>query len=263
MEIPKLNPGTLKLLGLVNDRSVSMAARGAFSCEVLASYGFKNAVPTGCPSLLLAGSVGPLISTSKKVSESRCCIHSTRHGFNRADPFNTYLYQKGMQQGLDIILQSESADINVALERPEGEYDLQAAMAVLKSSYGTPDAEAIKRYLTAHARVFANFQSWIAYMKTRDFCLGTRIHGTVASIVAGTAATLIVHDSRTLEMAESMSIPFLRSAEIDLNRDFRASEYLRPEQSEALNRNYPVYRRRFIDYFRNNSVAFMTDASGK
>ena len=81
MEIPVLKPGTLKLLQLVSQRSESIAARGAFTCEVLSSYGINIALPTGCPSLLLAGRAGPSIAFPDAITASSCCVHSTRHGF--------------------------------------------------------------------------------------------------------------------------------------------------------------------------------------
>ena len=130
-------------------------------------------------------------------------------GFNSPGPFDAYIYRQAFEQNLDIVLQSEIADICVALRLPESDFDYERASKVLKLAYGCAELGQISKYLSERAHFFANFESWISFMKTKSFCVGTRIHGTVASIIAGTAATLIVHDSRTLEMAESMSIPYV------------------------------------------------------
>ena len=97
MEIPKVSPGTLRLLALVRDRSISIAARGSFTCEVLEQLGIKSAVETGCPSLLLAGAEGPKINMNS-ISRETCVVHSTRHGFQGADAFQQWLSQPGAQR---------------------------------------------------------------------------------------------------------------------------------------------------------------------
>jgi hypothetical protein len=256
MELPELKPGTLRLLELVKDRSISIAARGTFTCEVLSAYGIKTGVATGCPSLLLATATGPSISSHEFPDPELCSIHSTRHGFNRTDAFHTYLYRQALEQDLDIILQSEVADIYVALGRDEEEFDQANAVAAITSTYGIANFKRLKTYLGKRARVFTNFEGWINYMKGRQFCAGTRIHGTVASIIAGTPATLIVHDSRTLEMAESMSIPYVMSSEIDSNKKLDLASLLRIERSSRLTIDYARYRAQFMDFFKQNGLSF-------
>jgi len=256
MEIPHLKPGTLRLLELVKDRSVSIAARGAFTCEVLASYGIKSAVSTGCPSLLMAKASGPVVANQEPLSSDLCSIHSTRHGFSSTDAFHAYLYRQAFAQRMDIILQSELADMYVVLGRAEGEFDHGRAAAVLMSVYGTEDFGSLRTYLAERAHAFTHFDSWVNYMKTRQFCAGTRIHGTVASIIAGIPATLIVHDSRTLEMAQSMSIPHVLSSEIDPTGSLNLPGLLRPEGLATLAANYPRYRTKYMEFFKENNLAY-------
>jgi hypothetical protein len=50
--------------------------------------------------------------------------------------------------------------------------------------------------------------TWMDYLETFDFSFGTRIHGTVAALLAGTPALLLAHDSRTLELANYHDIPY-------------------------------------------------------
>jgi len=252
MEVPNVKPGTLRLLQLVRDRSVSIAARGVFSCEVLSKYGIKNVVSAGCPSMLLVGPMGPSISPPEHVSYDSCCIHSTRHGFNRADRFHSFLYRQAFEKDIDIILQSETADIYFALGKEKSHSVQERASEVVKAAYGSDDIDAVNTYLLRRGHVFPNFESWIAFMKTKAFCFGTRIHGTVASIIAGTPATLIVHDSRTLEMANSMSIPFVLSTDMSLDAALNTQELVQPAQIQQLNNKYTSYRSRYVDYLKTN-----------
>ena len=48
---------------------------------------------------------------------------------------------------------------------------------------------------------------WLAFMKTRTFSLGTRIHGNIAALLAGVPAVVIVHDARTQEIVRYHEIP--------------------------------------------------------
>jgi hypothetical protein len=252
-EVPNLKPGTLRLLRLVQDRSVSIAARGAFSCEVLASYGFKNTVATGCPSLMLAGPQGLHIRQVGHVLPQTCCVHSTRHSFNPGDSFQNYLYRQALKHQLDIVLQSELADIYVALGKAESP-TYQRAADTLRAVYAVDDLSIIEQYLKGRSHIFLNYGSWIDYMKTRSFSFGTRFHCTVASIIAGTPATLIAHDSRTLEMAEAMSIPRLNSSSIAVDKDLCLDTLLLPEQITSLVDGYQAYYLRFLRYLDMNSL---------
>ena len=254
-EIPKVKSGTLSLLKLVSERSKSIAARGNFSCEVLAHYGIHNSVATGCPSMLLVGPQGPKITAQEKFNTVDCCLHATRHLYQNADEFQAYLYRQAMLQDLDLILQSELADMYFALARTNNVEIMARATEVVTSVYATDSVEMISRFLSRRGRVFFTFDEWIAFMKGKRFCLGTRIHGTIASLIAGTQATLIVHDSRTLEMAEAMQIPFVLSSDIDRSKKLNLSDFTFPEQCESFVDHFSNYYSRFLRFFDDNNIA--------
>lgn len=254
MEYPEIKPGTLRLLRLVADRSTSIAARGIFSCEVLESYGISTAIPTGCPSLTLAGPDGPQLRPVGDLAFDKCALHATRHLFSATDAFQTYLYREAYRNDADLILQSELADMYFALGRRNNPEIVARALSTVAKAYGDDDAENVAAYLADHGKVFMNYPSWHNYMKTKSFCVGTRIHGTIASIVAGTAGTLIAHDSRTLEMAQSMNIPYVRSSEVSTDKPLRLDQFLLSDQLEALSRGYDEYYSRFMEYFDRNGL---------
>ncbi len=255
MELPVLRPGTLRLLSLVRDRSTSIASRGAFTCDVLNRYGIKTGIVTGCPSLLLAGPHGPSVRVVERVHAADCCMHATRHGFQQAEPFQKYLYQQAYKQRMQIVLQSELADIYLALGKTNNPEITARAIAVVRSVYADDDMVTVERYLRTHGHVFTNIQDWLRYMATRSFCFGTRIHGVVASLLAGTQATLIAHDSRTLEMAHAMFMPYVLSSEIATGGDLDPSRFHRPEQMAGFIARYREYYVRYVAYFTDNGLA--------
>ena len=255
MDMPKVTPGTLRFLSLVKDRSTSISARGDFTCEVLEQLGINNAVATGCPSLLLAGRDGPSIAIPESISCATTCVQATRHGVQPAAPFDAQLYRLAFREKMDIVLQSETPDIYCALGKPAPAGKEEQFAEVLKQSYGSNDLDAISAYLRQHGRAFSNVASWLAYMKTKHFCFGARIHGTVASLISGTPATLIAHDSRTLEMARAMSIPYVLQSEVGSFDDFGNKLLLRNDILR-LATNYRHYFDAFSFYFSSNNLAF-------
>ena len=255
METPSITPGTLRLLALVRDRSVSIAARGTFSCDVLAHYGFRDVVPTGCPSMMMIGPKGPQTRPAEHVTVEECCMHATRHHFHKADAFQTYLYRQAFVRNIDLVLQSETADMILA--QPESvERSVSARLGddVLRSVYDCADIDRISSFLTSHGRAFYDVSSWTSYMRTKAFCFGTRIHGTVASIVAGVPATLISHDSRTVEMARAMSIPVVSSATIDTSKDISIEDLLLQCQRQTTANGFHEYYTRFSNFFQSNGL---------
>jgi len=254
MEMPMLKPGTLRLLHLVRDRSASIAARGAFSCEVLEHYGVTSAVPTGCPSLLLAGADGLVIRGTAQVDPATSCLHATRHGFQAAEPFQAFLYRQAYRRRMQLILQSELADFYLALGKTGNPGITTRALATIRTVYGDEDLVTVERYLRTHGHVFANIRDWLDYMRSRAFCFGTRIHGVIASLLAGTEATLIVHDSRTQEMAQAMFVPHVLSADIPICGDLDLARIHQPAQTAAFMARYPEYYSRFVGFFAQNGL---------
>lgn len=252
-EIPEVSAGTLRLLSLVRDRSNSISARGTFSCEVLNRYGVKSARATGCPSLMLMGPEGPSPSLLRDPHFDACCIHATRHGFSRTDEFQTFLYRQAFSRGLDLVLQSEVADIHYAVRGQTGEDVPARAAEILPDIYGA-QVEAIATYLERHGRVFTQYPDWIAYMRQRSFCFGTRIHGTIAALIAGTPASLIVHDSRTMELAQIMGVPTVRWQDIPSDQDIDIPGlYSRPQLGDFVAR-FANYYSNFLDYMAENDL---------
>ena len=143
MEIPSVSAGTKRLLDLVRDRSTSIAARGRFTCEVLEKLGVKSVVETGCPALLLAGAQGPKLEI-RQMSRESCAVHSTRHGFQATDAFQSWLYQQAFKQKLDLVLQSELSDIYLALGSEQAEQIPEKGVVALLSTYATADMGALR-----------------------------------------------------------------------------------------------------------------------
>lgn len=251
--IPKVPLGTQRLLKLVSERSTEIGARGQFTCEVLETLGITNVVSTGCPSMLLAGCNGPHFT--REASLENVVLHSTRHGFNRADSFQTWLYREAMCNDWDLLLQSEQADIHYVVNKTSDVSTMTKVEHVLQETYGTQDMTAIASYLKRRGLFFTNFKSWIADMGRHSFCVGSRIHGTVASILSGVPSLLIAHDSRTLELAQTMGIPYVISSQLAVRERIPMDKMIDSfnEQKDHLLR-YKFYFDRYMGLMRRNKL---------
>lgn len=252
--IPKLKPGTARLIAMLAERSRYLSVRGEFTAEVLDHFGVKNVVVTGCPSLLLASSRGFSIPRPSAFSDDLVCVHGTRHHFNEADGVHKFIYHQALSRKIDIILQSELADMYFALSRTNDPQTMEKAKASVAAAYGCSDLSLLSRYLREHGKVFFNLRSWLSYLETRKFCVGTRIHGTVAALLAGVPAVLIVHDSRTLELAQTMSIPYVLGDQIDVAQALNFAKLYDPAAVDNFVQSYPAYYNRFKMFFSKNEL---------
>ncbi|QND44984.1 polysaccharide pyruvyl transferase family protein (plasmid) [Rhizobium lusitanum] len=254
-EIPILKEGTVNLLKLIAERSALVSVRGEFSATVLEKYGIRNIAVTGCPSLLLSGSEAPVLRPFKRELGGQIVIGATRHGFESTDLLQLHLYRQALKFGLDQILQSELADMYFSLGRLNNRDILTRSSTVVRALYGDSERR-VAQYLSQKAHVFFDVSEWLAFMSTRSMYVGTRLHGAVASLLAGAPATLIVHDSRTLESARVLNIPFVRGDEIDLRKDIAFSDFYNEKKLKAFSNGYRIYRERFEDFFKRNSLSF-------
>lgn len=250
--IPLLKPATERFVRLVSERSTSISTRGAFTAEVLGRYGVQNVVVTGCPSLLLAGEAAPNILKASEVEYDGCVIHATRHGTGRVTSAQAYLYQQALKHELDIILQSE-AEVS--------ELDGSALdLTITKNSDDLPliygaDLADVRRYLARHAQVYWRVDDWISAVSRKRFCVGSRVHGSIAALVAGTPSLLLAHDARCVEMAEAMKIPTLQMDAIDTDKDMNIDALLDATDIVAFQQHYSTYLKRFREFFRANGLS--------
>lgn len=251
-EMPQLSDGTLRFLRMISERSKSISTRGVFSSEVLEHYGIKNSVPTGCPSLLLTGRTA--FRFDRNPSLDRVTVHGTRHGFHLGSKFHNTFYKKAYDSRFDILLQSETADIIVATGDDSDLEQQMSARQLIHQAYAAETEVSAISYIQKHGKFFTNYESWIEYMKSRTFCVGTRIHGTIASLVAGTPAVLIAHDSRTLELAQIMGVPYATSNTLP-QQDNLVMDYfveIFKKQAEQIKNNN--YVENFATFFKDNGI---------
>ena len=194
----KLDTAVKSFVSAVLDHSAIIGVRGEFTAEYLKNLGFSSESIRiiGCPSLFMHGE--NLAIEKKPLTSSSPLAFSTARSVRGSGAFISKISQQYPQahfigQGID-----ELALLLWGQPFPK----IKDKRLVSSPSHPL--------YQQNRVRFFIDPTTWIQYMKTRSFSIGTRIHGSIAAILAGTPAYVCCHDSRTLEIAKFHSLPHMK-----------------------------------------------------
>jgi len=194
---------TRRFVRAVLERGPSIGVRGDFTKEYLVDLGFDDSQVDviGCPSMFLHGPGLPMRLPASVADDDPIAI-----------TISPYVTQMGPV-------------LRRALHRhPRLTYFGQDHRTLRLLLKGTP-LPGDDPLLPLHPEhpVFApgrtvfplSIPAWQEELRRQSFGFGTRIHGTIVSLISGTPAVLLAHDSRTLELARYHAIPFVRLDERD------------------------------------------------
>ncbi len=237
-------------VGAVLDHGPSIGVRGELTADYLRSLGFADVEIIGCPSMF---AWGPDLRVERKVpeltSEARIALTVspyvkalgpivTRH----AEAYPNLVYVAQDLETLELLLWGGThPDAWKTVDNPV--------------HLGHP---LIREDRTVF---FLDPHSWIADLRTRDFSFGTRIHGTIAALLAGTPGVVVAHDSRTLELARYFDIPHRTIHEVGPETD--AADLHAAADWTALNEGHGARWATFQAYLARHGVdhAFLHDGA--
>jgi hypothetical protein len=202
----------------VLDRSATIGVRGEVTYDYLKGLGFSAVDVIGCPSMFMYGpELPPFRPIEQLTPESKVSVGISPYvkpmgpivmsNLERY-PKLTYLPQDIQTLRKMILGENEeelglTSDIPVYLNHPLFQRD--------------------------QVRFFVDPLPWIDYLAKRDFWFGTRIHGSIASVLSGAPTVLLAHDSRTLELAQYHEIPYRFArrlkTDVDLQRLHERANY--------------------------------------
>lgn len=217
--IPVLQAGTKGWLHEVCARSPSgnpnVAVRGEYSRRIMEKYGLgKSAVVLGCPSLHLSADrqLGATIAKAVTWPPRRVAVTG------------------GSTPRIPSVLESSLADLAT---KTGGRYIVQHPVSMVKLANGEFDGVApaeieglrklirpedslkdFVKWVKDHFSVFFDVDDWWKCIRSHDFVIGTRFHGTMLAIQAGVPALCVVHDSRTLELCQTMKLPYCLAEDV-------------------------------------------------
>ncbi len=233
-----------RFLRVVLERGPSIGVRGERTAAYLARLGFTEVEVIGCPSMFLRG---PDLQIR---TEDPAFDDQTRVTLNLVP-------QVPIPTGwVDDVLDRHPRTEFVGQEL----IDLDAMLGgrpVKAVSAGYPSS-VLHRIIAENRAVFhQHAPTWIESMASRDFTLGHRIHGNIASLLAGTPAHVIVHDSRTAELCEYFEIP--HTSVRDHTRDLTPRHFYERSDYTALVANHPERLARFAGFLERHGLSHALD----
>lgn len=204
----RLDPAVKRFVAAVLDRSATIGVRGEFTADYLTRLGFSAVDVIGCPAMYMWGSeltvtrkvdaLTPSARLSMGVSPYLKAMGPVlSHHLRRYDDF-TYIPQDRDTLGALVLGHS----VDPAL------FGLDAPVRLSHPVF-----------VQDKVRFFVDVNPWLSHLSDRDYYLGSRIHGSMAALLAGTPATVLVHDSRTRELAEFHRISHRRLDRLDSTFD--------------------------------------------
>lgn len=226
----------------VLDRSASVGVRGEMTADYLAGLGFgdEHVDVIGCPSLYLRGRNPQVTAKTNSVDrDSRIAMS-----------FSPEVSQMGA------IVERHTHNYPNLIYIPQNDTDL-TTMLWGQDPVSIPD---LRRpihidhplYTEDRMRFPLDPRTWFEYLEDFDFAFGTRIHGTIASILAGTPAVLLTHDSRTQELADYHAIPYRPITEVTPDTDVQ--ELFAECDYSKFNTRLPETFDRFTKFLEKNDL---------
>lgn len=251
-----LRKDTLEFLSIVSERSASIGVRGYYTAELLNRNGFKNVKVIGCPSFFESGTIIPDVRHAG--IPNKISIGVTPSGDARKQ--TKRLYEFGLNSQASYIVQAEQHLSGLFVDQPNEE---QLKKLEFFSHYYCPDnisPQAFLSWLTLNASIFFELEEWHKHMRTQDFYIGTRIHGTVAAIQAGCPALTLALDSRTQELCQYFNLPFMPLVHFD---PLVSPEiYYEMANYENFSATYHLRLSTYVDFLRENALDSPVSSEG-
>lgn len=226
----------------VLDRSASVGVRGEYTAGFLNDLGFgeEHVDIIGCPSVFMNGRPKPIEKSTDHLSADSPIAMTVSPYVGR----------------LNAIVKTHTQRYSNLIYIPQNHSDLNMMVwgedrSDPKNSWN-PTHTRHPLYVEDRMRFPLDPRTWTDYLSHFDFLFGSRIHGTIAGILAGIPSLLLVHDSRTLELAEYHSIPHVGLS--DLGKDADAAELFERTDYSSYNARQPEVLARYIAFLEKNGL---------
>jgi hypothetical protein len=246
------HPSIHKLMKLVQEKCITAGLRGAFTQNLLKTFGVTNTEIIGCPTNFINKDPDFVNKLETKWDKEIFSFVATgdepwpkdltkrdaeRKMIDWVDKGNAVYLQQSVAPFIKYARQNNPYQVE---EVPEHHEDsLRKAIAPQMS------INEFRGFVATKMRLYYAVDQWMEDSARFDFSIGLRLHGNMAAWQSGTPAIWIYHDSRTRELAETMALPrishtdFLECQSIEELKSkvgFNAKEY--KEKREILKSRY-------------------------
>lgn len=220
-----------QFISYIYNHGGAFGVRGEFTKLFFEKLGFSDVTVTGCPSIYQNGN-------SLSLSNEKNTLHSFKYIVNGSVNSFSELFENKNSVYID-----QYSMYKLLFEHIDS-FDISSQIKQLIRQYN---------YLTLRLasenriQLFANPNDWRKYIIDNNFSfsIGSRIHGSVMSILSGIPAAMCPIDSRTQEMAEFYKIPIVERSK--LNSKSVYDIYCNLDYSE-FNKQYKVNYDRYCQF---------------
>jgi len=255
-----LQPGTLRFLKVIGERSVEIGVRGQFTAEAISRLGVKNIRITGCPSLYRSCRSSIKINKLNDIDRPlKIAINGSRDivlhagSVEIAVTVQRQLLELAIRHGYPYVLQSEKPEIAIYYSRDplnaEQEQQISAIRTRLRLATSVSDYVSFVRN---QCKVFFDLDSWDRFIRTVDLSIGSRFHGNLIALTNGVPAIFLTHDSRTEELAALIEAPRYRNGQLS---QINAESLYHEADYSAFERRYASLYRNYKEFLDRNRVA--------
>lgn len=214
----KLQPGTLRYLRAIAERSWKIGVRGVFTQEVLDSLGITNTIVVGCPSnfinpRLMGAVIAAALENLRTLDAPHVAYNLGTLGREFLDA-EKILWKIADAHRARIVYQDHRA-IKYLVDGDRHDPALVAQLnAEVRTLQHRNSVEECLDLIDQRGEFHSDAHSWIDHMRRFDVAFGMRIHGAVAAIQAGIVGICVAFDSRTWELATTMGYPYLLATDL-------------------------------------------------
>ncbi len=231
-----------EFVAAVLERSASIGVRGEFTAAYLRDLGFPADTidVIGCPSVFLHGPDFRLAPAAGDLAADARVALSVTDGVPHLGRFVARLAD---EHPASVFIGQDRDDLRAILwgEGPARETDPELPLR--------PDH---RLYREDRVRFPLETWTWLQLLAEFDFAVGTRLHGSVAALLAGTPATLLAHDSRTAELATHHQLPHVSATALE--QDPSARELWASYDPEPFNEVYQARFETFLTFLERNGL---------
>lgn len=252
---PELDEAVSRFLKAILKKSAKIGIRGEFTADYLTNLGFqaeRDFTVIGCPSMFLYGKELPQMEVKELTPESSVSMNSK---IQLPQKFHDFMHR-------------------CSQEIPDHYYITQVLEEISRMYIGKPYPSSFVPAVPKHFPVefthpiyqsgrgvsFANFPSWMEFLKDRDFSFGSRIHGNIAAILAGTPCYIIVSDQRIKELVEYHHLPHLFMK--DLKEDTSIFDLHEKADFTAIRKGHEERFMHYLGFLQENGLETIFDKEG-
>lgn len=239
----------------VLEKSSIVGVRGEITGAYLKKLGYveeKDYTVIGCPSMYMFGKNLPVPKRTGLTRDSQVSIN----------------YKIDLPKPLHALINRSMAELPNFHFVPQSIEELRLIYAgvpyPVKKHKWVPDTYPLSLasdiYRNDKVLGFVNVESWLEYLRGKDFSFGSRIHGNIASVLAGTPCYIFAYDSRICELAEYHNIPFMPAKEI--TEKTNVFDVYEKTDFTSVIKGHEQRFAHFIDFLNKNQVPHIYDENG-